>query len=570
MTEHEESKPLSDAELLRYTSYHERFHKALRLNRAVAELEQLINASNREPTVAEQEQLSELRARRYPLILDPLEIDDCIKLSARRGWPIKLEEFRCKVSFSAFADLSGALDAELKAWWGKYNLPTLLESYELAKEACTTHDARLKLARRKINHAETRLAQLEHDDSELLHQLDPSNNLGEVRRTILCEIMGEVFSQLLQHVTQDLPESKAISETKNSELPEQKQPYDYELIRLNRTREADLHDLHIDSLIRAKRYENWWEMKDKEPFRLMQSGNGLQPFYYPRPYSEKYFWRFLYLVANTPFPDVKAALRNQFFGDKVDRDYVQGLILYAEHNCYLILEEAVVIADDQGVLAFENPHNGWPFGIYPEAVEKLSDSIFLGGDEFKQRAQLVREWCQEMAAEDQEQSSSELHSPDKQSPIAMMLPASEEFHSTPSLTLPAVDAKADIVEESVSIDFQFENLTSIECKILCTAVGLDNKKRTYKPARAWGLAEVLVYYDFAAKGRTSELVQALRKAFGIKMEDNYAPDNLNQARKGARIVTNEQLLLMKKISEESYETLRNKQSKPQITRSPKG
>jgi hypothetical protein len=400
MTEHELSKPLTDAEQLRYTAYHERFKKSISLKRALDELEWQISEANGE-TATEPEQLLELRKKYRSLMLDIWEIIDCNKLSARRGWPLKLEEYRWQVSFSAFADLSGHFDEVMKEWWGKYNLPTLTGDYERAKQACTTHDARLKLARRKVDHAKKKLVQLEQDDSELIHQLDPSKNLGEVRQTILCEIMGDVFSQFLQHVEKDLIESKQDSTSENSQASEPEEPYDYASIRLMRERDADLHDLNIESLIKAKKYLNWWDMQEKEQPRLIESGNGLQRFYYPKPYSEKYFWRFLYIIANTSFGDVKAELRNQFFGDKVDRDYVQGLLLQAEQECFLTVEGAVVLADDQNLLAFENPHNGWPFGTYPEAIEKLTDSIFFGGEDFKQRAQLAKEWCQEMAAEEQ-------------------------------------------------------------------------------------------------------------------------------------------------------------------------
>lgn len=570
MTEHEQSNPLTDAELQRYTSYHERFAKALSLHRAIDESERLINAANRKPTEAEQEQLSELRMNRSSLALDHWEIDDCSKLSSRRRWPMKLMEFRCQVSFSAFADLKGALDTVLKEWWGKYNLPTLLEGYERAKEACSTHEARLKLARRKIDHAKNKLAQLEQDDSEFLRQLDPTDNLGEVRRAILCEIMGDVFSQFLRHVELDVIESKPDFTTEKLQAPFSKEPYDYIGIRRARTQDADLHDLHINSMIRAKGYTSWWDMQEKEPPRLMESGNGLQRFYYPRPYSEKYFWRFLHLLINTPLMDVKAALRNQFFGDQVDRDYVDGLLLHAEHNCHLTVDGAAVIADNEGVLAFQDPYSEWAFGTYPEGVESFGDCIFFGGEDFKRRAQLVREWCQEMALVDKEQPINAQYTPEEQ---VTSLPEASEESLKAALALPSLFMSNDeepATKESILTDFQFENLTSAQCQTLCAAVGLDDQAQSYKPARAWGLAEVLVYYNFAAKGRTAELVQAIGKAYKIKMKENYAPDKLNQARKGARITTNKQLLLMEKINAESHDSLHKKQGKPQITRSSKG
>jgi hypothetical protein len=204
MTEHELSQPLTEAEQQRWAAYEERMVEHNKLKRVEEKLLEQLEDEDREATSSEQEKLSELRLKRYPLIPDIWEITDFRKLEARHEWRNELIAYRQKAGASAFAELTGHLGPQLKNWLGEFNLPTMVETYERAKANCDTVEAEAILARRKLNYANKNLSQLEDDDSELFHRLDPDKELGESRRTILSEILVKLFTEFAQHVKQDL------------------------------------------------------------------------------------------------------------------------------------------------------------------------------------------------------------------------------------------------------------------------------------------------------------------------------------------------------------------------------
>jgi hypothetical protein len=355
---------------------------------------------------------------------------------------------------------------------------------------------------------------------------------------LISELLREVSRQisLFDAETATPPNLPAINQTPAYEAP-QSEPYDYVGLHLERARDAELHDLNITSLIRAKEYKNWWDMQERELPRKIISGNGYQYFYYPKPYSQKYFWRFLYLIINTSLTSVKTALHEQFFGDKLDRDYIEGLLLHAEYNCFLNKEGAVVIADDENELAFENPHDGWPFGTYPEAIEKLSDSVFFGGKNFEQRAKLVRGWCQEMAVEEQRKHDS------TGSLIPSIIDTSiptEDFSQSNSTRKQRRNnteiAVPDPRDAGVELEeFLISSSTQL-CDILAEAVGFRPPAATRKhptvrvfekvgdgpTARIYAIVDFLVLQNRVQARKKTRLVIAMSKRLGYP---NDAPEN---------------------------------------------
>ncbi|RZK38759.1 MAG: hypothetical protein EOO61_07745 [Hymenobacter sp.] len=355
---------------------------------------------------------------------------------------------------------------------------------------------------------------------------------------LISELLREVSRQisLFDTETATPPNLPAINQISYNETT-QSEPYDYVGLHLERARDAELHDLNITSLIKAKGYQNWWDMQEQELPRKITSGNGYQYFYYPKPYSQKYFWRFLHLIINTSFASVKTALHEQFFGDKLDRDYIEGLLLHAEHDCFLTKEGAVLIADDENELAFENPHNDWPFGTYPEAIEKFSDSVFYGGENFKQRAKLVRVWCQEMVAEEQ----SKHNSIDSSIPSIVNASISVEDFSQPDSTRRQRRTNIDIValdprDASVELEQFLINSSTRLCDILAEAVGFRPPAATRKhsairafkkvgdgpTARIYAVADFLALQNLVQARKKTRLVIAMGRRLGYP---NDAPEN---------------------------------------------
>ena len=281
---------------------------------------------------------------------------------------------------------------------------------------------------------------------------------------------------------------------------------------------------------------HWWQ---EEIAVTGASGNQIYYWHcdYPLPYCHKYFRRFVELFLSRNSDEILlAALAHEFpAGDETDANYVEALIRRAK-DCHLF--------EEGGVLGFDGDEMFTYFILKPGEylpqtglISRISSSnIFYGTKTNEDHAKAIRKWFKRRAK--------------------MPLP--------PKTTLDSSLQQGDT--SSKIIDFVFTNLTLNECCAICEKVGIDSDKTTYRAARAWGIAEVLVYYSFVAKGQTSELMQALAKAYKIKAKLNYVPDKLTQARKGARIRTNEKLKELGKITKTDFEKLSNISSKSQITR----
>lgn len=396
ITEYELFEPLSEYDSQRYDDYSDRIAQRTHLLGIEAALRQLIANQRRKATLIEQNQLIELEKQRLQHIVEPWEEADWSRLCARRHQQKELVNYRWEVRDSAFAKFD---PPQIENWCGGFNLSAMTKQYERIKAVCGTSKACQSLARRKQDEARKNLAQLDQNESEIWHKLDPNHELREAHRAILSEVLGELFEKFLQHVGPDANASPFLATAVlNNATVVSMTSEDYSAIHLARSVEAEAHDRNIAALQKSKGYANWYEMRDKESSSLIVSGNGYQPFFYPRPYSDTYFWRFLHLIMRTSLAELKAGLHHQFFGDQVDGDYIEGLLLRAERECHLIEEGAIVIADSEGVIAIQDPYTNWPFGAYPDKISDFSDSLCFGGSDFNIRAKIVRDWCKEVAS----------------------------------------------------------------------------------------------------------------------------------------------------------------------------
>lgn len=203
LSDYELSEPLSEEDSQRLESYNDRIMKQGAALAAIGTLTQQIAKERRKPTVAEQKQLAELQEQRNSCVLDRYDEADWERLRTRRYWREELENYRWELTDSAFAQFNPPLSDNLL---GGFNLPAMIEEFERAKAVCSTPGARQSLARRKRNYIHDSISQLEQDDSELWHHIDPVNNLGETKRAILGEVLIDLFSQFLQYVEQELPD----------------------------------------------------------------------------------------------------------------------------------------------------------------------------------------------------------------------------------------------------------------------------------------------------------------------------------------------------------------------------
>jgi hypothetical protein len=372
-------------------------------------------------------------------------------------------------------------------------------------------------------------------------------------------------------------------------------PQEYNDTRYQRWADSWAHDREMSAkyLAMGKNPDDissWWEKREE-----VKEGktNSYYHHDYPKPYSDLYLRRFLNLIVRHNFTDIKPSLYREFVGDKVDRDYIEALLVDAE-DLGLSTDEAVVIVDESGETCYPPPS---PFEFY-NFMEVPTSNIFYGGNSFQRRASLVREWCQEMAlAEAQAKPglpivSKQLADNSKRIPLdaetQAILPDFDApyevddvlYEYTESDTLPFLPRRSKLSKRTplpelrkpeVRLDKYLIDLTTSDCDFIGKAVGfwppelcpngtfiLANKHVSYAPARLMAIADVLAASFIIAK-KKEEFTLQLAERFGwprlserIDRKESKAYDS---AKKDAQAALDD--LLKKKVATETNGIKRN-------------
>jgi hypothetical protein len=252
----------------------------------------------------------------------------------------------------------------------------------------------------------------------------------------------------------------------------------------------------------AEDYHNWSEQ------RVSVGSDGQSRSYthrdYPLPYnSERYFRRFVELFlsrsAEQRFPD---SLSQQFIGDKVDADYIEGLFITAEIAGLFTEGAALVFHGDADYSRYPpaGPSEYQDFNGAP------SYNVFFGGRANEMRRDAIRRWLVRRAEEiDKNLESTAAAISD--APTPTYLPNEDEIKIF--LTGDKSIARCDAAASRIGL-----------------TIGNTSKKKA-KPRQIDALAFALVD-SHKASGNEGAFRVALAKRYGVDYskgyERNHTPD----------------------------------------------
>lgn len=177
---------------------------------------------------------------------------------------------------------------------------------------------------------------------------------------------------------------------------------DYTLTRQQRESNAEAHYYEARRKYaalgkNADDISTWWEWREHHGSRYAHHD-------YPKPYCGEYFGHFIRSVMGSRFVDLKPWLHKEFVGDEVDRDYLEGLLDYAEQTHGLHQDGAMLILRNGDEVSYDP----LPLGqVHPHPDGVASSNVIWGGEEFRRRAIIIREWCRSKA--DSETSTKAQH-----------------------------------------------------------------------------------------------------------------------------------------------------------------
>jgi len=110
-----------------------------------------------------------------------------------------------------------------------------------------------------------------------------------------------------------------------------------------------------------------------------------------RPMPHYYLFRgyFLLLIADTPAYELLPTLENEFYGDGVDLDYIEGLLLEYEHDGAIDSQSTLVVDDKSGMIRRLSNQ------LVDDELAAAGVSSFLivkGGQAFSVRFEMIRNW----------------------------------------------------------------------------------------------------------------------------------------------------------------------------------
>lgn len=167
---------------------------------------------------------------------------------------------------------------------------------------------------------------------------------------------------------------------------------DYTVTRQQRESNAEAHyyETHRKYAALGKNADDinsWWEWREHHGSRYAHHE-------YPKPYCGEYFGHFIRSVMGSRFVDLKPWLNKEFVGDEVDRDYLEGLLDYAEQTHGLHQDRAMLVLRNGDEVSYDPLPLGQAHR-QPDGV--ASSNVIRGGEEFRRRAAIIRAWCRSKA-----------------------------------------------------------------------------------------------------------------------------------------------------------------------------